>query len=97
MVVACNESRHVSCVWKKIIVSQKLSTCVFIANLQKIIGKINVQLKFHFIDTRNILSAHESVFRPTDSCVHEFIISIVHEIYNAFDANPKLEVRSVFL
>ena len=43
-----------------------------------------------------MLSVHQSGFRPGDSCVHE-LISIVHEIYNAFDANPSLEVRGVFL
>ena len=51
---------------------------------------------FNFIDTRNMLSVHQSGFRPGDSCVHQ-LISIVHEIYNAFDANPRLEVRGVFL
>ena len=51
---------------------------------------------FNFIDTRNMLSVHQSGFRPGDSCVHQLIL-IVHEIYNAFDANPSLEVRGVFL
>ena len=51
---------------------------------------------FNFIDTRNMVSVHQSGFRPGDSCVHQ-LISIVHEIYNAFDANPSLEVRGVFL
>ena len=51
---------------------------------------------FKFIDTTNILSVHQSKFRPGDSCVHQ-IISIVHEIYNAFDANASLEVRDVYL
>ena len=43
-----------------------------------------------------MLSIHQSGFRPGDSCVHQ-LISIVHKIYNAFDANPSLEVRGVFL
>ena len=43
-----------------------------------------------------MLSIHQSEFRPGDSCVHQ-LISIVHYIYNAFDANPSLEVRGVFL
>ena len=43
-----------------------------------------------------MLSIHQSGFRPGDSCVHQ-LISIVHDIYNAFDANPSLEVRGVFL
>ena len=51
---------------------------------------------FNFIDTRNMLSVHQSGFRPSDSCVVR-LISIVHDVYNAFDANPSLEVRSIFL
>ena len=42
-----------------------------------------------------MLSIHQSGFRPGDSCVHQ-LISIVHDIYNAFDANPSLEVGGVF-
>ena len=43
-----------------------------------------------------MLSVHQSGLRPGDSCVHQ-LISIVHEIYNAFDVNLSLEVRDVFL
>ena len=41
---------------------------------------------FNFIGTRNMLSVHQSGFRPGDSYVHQLIL-IVHDIYNAFDAN----------
>ena len=51
---------------------------------------------FNFIDTRNMLSVHQSGFRPGDSRLRQFI-SVVHEIYNAFDANSSLEMRDVFL
>ena len=51
---------------------------------------------FNFIGTRNMLSVHQSGFRPGDSYVHQLIL-IVHDIYNAFDANSSLEVRGVFL
>ena len=47
---------------------------------------------FNFIGTRNMLSVHQSGFRPGDSYVHQLIL-IVHDIYNAFDANSSLEVR----
>ena len=43
-----------------------------------------------------MLSVHKPGFRPGDSCVHQ-LISIVHKVCNAFDANPSLEVRDVFL
>ena len=50
---------------------------------------------FNFIDTKNMLSVNQSGFRPGDSCVHQ-LTSIVHDVYNAFDGNPSLEVRGVF-
>ena len=43
-----------------------------------------------------MLSVHQLGFCPSDACMHQ-LISIVHDIYNAFDANPSLEVRGVFL
>ena len=51
---------------------------------------------FNFVDTRNMLSVHQSRFCPGDSYVHQ-LISIVHDIYNASDVNPSLEIRGVFL
>ena len=51
---------------------------------------------FTFIDTRNMLSAHQLGFCPSDFCVDQFI-SIAYDIYNAFDPNPSLEVRGIFL
>ena len=62
----------------------------------KLMEKLMFNSIFNFIDTRNMLSVHQSGFRPGDSCVHQ-LISIFHDIYNAFDANPSLEVRGVFL
>ena len=50
---------------------------------------------FNFTDTRNMLSVHQLGFCPSNACKHQ-LISIVHDIYNAFDANPGLEVRAVF-
>ena len=35
-------------------------------------------------------------FRPSDSCINQ-PLAITHEIFEAFDCNPALEVRSVFL
>ena len=43
-----------------------------------------------------MLSFHQSEFGPDDSCVHQLIL-IVLDICNAFDSNPSLEVRGVFL
>ena len=60
-----------------------------------LIEKLMFNSIFNFIDTRKMLSVHQSGFGLGDSCVHR-LISIVHEIYNAFDANSSLEVRGVF-
>ena len=43
-----------------------------------------------------MLSEHQSGFRPNDSCTNQ-LLSIVHDIYTTFDADPTLEVQGVFL
>ena len=62
----------------------------------KLFEKLMVNSIFNIIDTRKIFSVHQSGFHPGESCVHQ-IIGIVHDINNAFDANPGLEMRGVFL
>ena len=42
------------------------------------------------------LSENQSGFRSGDSCTSQ-LIAITHEIYKAFDGNPSLETRGVFL
>ena len=39
---------------------------------------------------------NQSSFRPSDSCINQ-LLAITHEILEAFDCNPPVEVRSVFL
>ena len=51
---------------------------------------------FNYFIENNLLSPHQSGFIPGDLCVQK-LISITHKIYNAFDCNPSLEVRSLFL
>ena len=43
-----------------------------------------------------MLNPNQSGFRPSDSCINQ-LIAITHEIFEAFDCNSTLEVRSVFL
>ena len=43
-----------------------------------------------------LLSADQSGFRANESCVNQ-LLSIVHNIYTAFDAYPTLESCSAFL
>ena len=64
-------------------------------SLLPICGKIFERLIFnslhnYFIEN-NFLSPHQSDFIPGDSPVQQ-LISVTHEIYNAFDCNPSLEV-----
>ena len=44
----------------------------------------------------SLLNSNQSGFRPGDSCINQ-LLAITHEIFEAFDCNPSLEVRSVFL
>ena len=43
-----------------------------------------------------LLNSCQAVFRPNDSCINQ-LISITHDIYRAFEVNPSLEVRGLFL
>ena len=44
----------------------------------------------------DLLNTNPSGFRPSDSCINQ-LLGIIHEIFEALDCNPPLEVRSVFL
>ena len=44
----------------------------------------------------SLLNSDQSGFRPGDSCINQ-LLAITHKIIEAFDCNPSLEVRSVFL
>ena len=44
----------------------------------------------------NLLNSNQSGFHPSDSCINQ-LLAITHEIFEAFDCNPSLEIRSVFL
>ena len=44
----------------------------------------------------DLLNPNQSGFRTFDSCINQ-LLAITHEIFKAFDCNPPLEVRSVFL
>ena len=50
----------------------------------------------NYIERENLLSINQSGFRANDSCINQ-LISITHEIYHAFNCNPSLEVRGIFL
>ena len=62
----------------------------------KIFEKIIFNNIYKFLDNENLLNPNQSGFRPSDSCVNQ-LTAINHEIFSAFDCNPSLEVRGLFL
>ena len=69
-------------------------------SLLPVFGKIFEKLIFNeiysFLDREKLLNTKQSSFRPFDSCVNQ-LLTITHEIFSAYDCNPSLEVRSIFL
>ena len=51
---------------------------------------------YNYLSSNNILNSNQSGFRSGDSCINQ-LTAITHEIFKAFDSNPTLEVRGVFL
>ena len=49
---------------------------------------------FEFFIENNLISQHQSGFKPGDSCINQ-LLSITHEIHQSFDDG--FDVRSVFL
>ena len=62
----------------------------------KIFEKIIFNSLFKYSEYKKLLNCNQSGFRSGDSCVRQ-LLSITHEIYESFDANPSLEVRGAFL
>ena len=62
----------------------------------KIFEKIIFNKIYNYLSKENLLNPNQSGFRPSDSCMNQ-LLAITHEIFEAFDCNPALEVRSVFL
>ena len=62
----------------------------------KIFEKIIFNKTYKFLLEEKLLNPNQSGFRPSDSCINH-LIAITHEIFKAFDCNPPLEVRPVFL
>ena len=69
-------------------------------NLLPIFGKIFKKILFnkidHFLSEEKLLNANQSGFRTSDFCINK-LFAITHEIFKAFDCNPPLDVRLVFL
>ena len=69
-------------------------------SLLRIFGKIFEKIIFNriynFLLEEDLLNPSQSGFRLSDSCINQ-LLTITHEIFEAFDWKPTLEVRSVFL
>ena len=66
----------------------------FLPIFDKIIEKIIFDKIYNFLLEKRLLNPCQSVFRPSNSCVNQ-LLSITHEIFEAFDCNLYLEVKSV--
>ena len=69
---------------KKFCVARKIHLC-----------RTKIRVK-KFIERENLLSINKSGFRANDICINQ-LIPITHEIYRAFNCNPSLEVKGIFL
>ena len=63
---------------------------------EKYLKKILFNKIYNFLLEKKLLNPNQSEFRPSDSCINQ-LLAITHEIFEAFDCNPSLEVSSVLL
>ena len=110
LLILFQNSVKLSCypdIWKKsiIIPARKKNDKQLVNNYQPIFlspifGKIFEKIIFSriyvFLLKEELLNPNQSGFHPSDSCINQ-LIAITHEIFEAFDCNPTLEVGSVFL
>ena len=79
---------------------KKLKTEYRPISLLPIFGKILEKLAYdpyaHILFPLVFLDPNQSGFRPGDSAINQ-LISITHSIYKAFECNPPLDARSVYL
>ena len=62
----------------------------------KIFEKLIFNALYSFFEDHKLPNPCQSGFKKNDSCINQ-LLSITHEIYSAFNFNPSLEVRAVFL
>ena len=63
---------------------------------EKFLKKILSNKIYNFLLEKKLLNPNQSEFRPSDSCINQ-LFPITHEIFEAFDCTPSLEVSSVLL
>ena len=62
----------------------------------KILEKLIYDSLYSHLESHELLNPNQSGFRSGDSTVNQ-LLSIAHTIFKAFDCNPPLDVRSVYL
>ena len=62
----------------------------------KILEKLMYDHLYSHLASCDILDPNQSGFRPCDSTINQ-LLSMTHAIFEAFDCNPSLDVRSMFL
>ena len=63
---------------------------------RKILEKLMFDSLYSHLVSSKLLNPNQFSFRPGDSTINQ-LISIMHTIFTAFDCNPPLDVRSVYL
>ena len=62
----------------------------------KIFEKLIYNALYKYFEDNHILDTNDSGFRTGESCINQ-LLSITHNIFQYFDANPSLKVCGVFL
>ena len=62
----------------------------------KIFERVIYNSLFNYFLSNKLFTPSQSGFLPGDSCIAQ-LLSIIHEIQTAFDENPTVDVRGVFL
>ena len=62
----------------------------------KVLEKLIFDSLYSHLTSENFLNPSQSGFRPCDSTINQ-LLSITHSIFEAFDCDPTLEVRSIYL
>ena len=62
----------------------------------KIFEKCIYDTLYNYFETNSLFTPCQSGFREGDSCLAQ-LLSITHDIFKGFDANPSMDTRGVFL
>ena len=62
----------------------------------KILENLIYESLYSHLERENLLIPNKSCFHPGDSTINQ-LLSITHYVFEAFDCNPTLDVRSVYL